>query len=72
MSDLETKLAEAGDNLSINLAVKIAREVVAEKDQQLLDMFAYTAEFNAYREQLAQMTKEIAEKDAEIARLKGE
>jgi hypothetical protein len=30
---------------------------------------AYTAEFNVYREQLVQMTKELAEKDAEIARL---
>ena len=47
----------------------IVREVVAEKDKQLLDMSAYTAEFNVYREQLVHMTKELAEKDAEIARL---
>ncbi len=32
-------------------------------------MSAYTAEFNVYREQLVHMTKELAEKDAEIARL---
>jgi hypothetical protein len=50
-------------------AAAIAREVVAEKDKQLLDMSAYTAEFNVYREQLVQMTKELAEKDVEIARL---
>ena len=45
---------------------------LAEKDKQLLDMSAYTAEFNVYREQLVQMTKELAEKDAEIARLKSQ
>ena len=45
---------------------------LAEKDKQLLDMSAYTAEFNVYREQLVQMTKELAEKDAEIARLKAD
>jgi DNA repair exonuclease SbcCD ATPase subunit len=94
MSDLEIKLAKAHKKLvylevgtkGFEVASRIAREVVAErdaqfefeaagfvrrlaeKDKQLLDMSAYTAEFNVYREQLVQMTKELAEKDAEIAR----